>query len=247
MPPPASHKELKPHRRDTLKRWIEQGAPWQPHWAFIQPKRPPLPKASRPDWVHNPIAGLVLAKPDSLGLEGKAPELLAAAGVGQLVVIAGHLGQPKGVVDAPAAALDPRLDHLGGVDDADALRPPDGPWAEHRALLLQQVAGEGAQPGLGAPQPLEEGDAADVGEVEFGGARDGLLEGKPARDMHEEPAQPQARVLEPPCPPDESVFPGEVLEVVGEPGGEDVPFVGQRVVCHGLSLPNGLGTIRTSG
>lgn len=73
MPPPASHKELKAAQRDTLKRWIEQGAPWQPHWAFIQPERPPLPKVSRPDWVRNPIDAFVLAKLDALGLK-PAPE-----------------------------------------------------------------------------------------------------------------------------------------------------------------------------
>ena len=30
-------------RRRLLKRWIADGAEYQPHWSFIAPKRPPLP------------------------------------------------------------------------------------------------------------------------------------------------------------------------------------------------------------
>ena len=73
MPPPSSHKELKQPQRDILRRWIEDGAPWQPHWAFIKPERPPIPAVSRPGWVRNPIDAFILAKLDSLGLQ-PAPE-----------------------------------------------------------------------------------------------------------------------------------------------------------------------------
>ena len=37
MPPPKEHKKLKPAEVAILKKWIEQGAEWQPHWAFISP------------------------------------------------------------------------------------------------------------------------------------------------------------------------------------------------------------------
>ncbi len=43
MPPPESHLSLKPAQRDVLRRWIEAGAPWQGHWAFIPPARPDVP------------------------------------------------------------------------------------------------------------------------------------------------------------------------------------------------------------
>ncbi|HLQ45635.1 MAG TPA: c-type cytochrome domain-containing protein, partial [Planctomycetaceae bacterium] len=43
MPPPSSGKRLSPRQIETLRRWIEQGAKWQPHWAFLTPSRPPLP------------------------------------------------------------------------------------------------------------------------------------------------------------------------------------------------------------
>lgn len=38
MPPPKSHKKLTQKQKDTLKLWIEQGAPYQKHWAFELPR-----------------------------------------------------------------------------------------------------------------------------------------------------------------------------------------------------------------
>jgi hypothetical protein len=44
MPPPDSHKPpLKPEQRALLKRWIEQGAVYQNHWAYEPVARPVLP------------------------------------------------------------------------------------------------------------------------------------------------------------------------------------------------------------
>lgn len=43
MPPPESHKDLTPTEIALLERWIEQGAVYEDHWAFIAPKRPPVP------------------------------------------------------------------------------------------------------------------------------------------------------------------------------------------------------------
>jgi hypothetical protein len=45
MPPPDSHKTLTLEQKDMLKRWIAEGAPYQPHWAYLPPKRPALPTA----------------------------------------------------------------------------------------------------------------------------------------------------------------------------------------------------------
>ncbi|MEI8088948.1 MAG: PSD1 and planctomycete cytochrome C domain-containing protein [Opitutaceae bacterium] len=47
MPPPDSHKlPLKPEQRALIKRWIEQGAVYQNHWAYEPVTRPDLPKAA---------------------------------------------------------------------------------------------------------------------------------------------------------------------------------------------------------
>ena len=43
MPPPESGKALDPGERDLLRRWIESGAEYQSHWAFVTPERPAGP------------------------------------------------------------------------------------------------------------------------------------------------------------------------------------------------------------
>ncbi|MEM7395603.1 MAG: c-type cytochrome domain-containing protein, partial [Verrucomicrobiota bacterium] len=46
MPPPKSNKTLTAQEKDLLKQWIEQGAEYAQHWAFIPPERPTPPKVS---------------------------------------------------------------------------------------------------------------------------------------------------------------------------------------------------------
>jgi hypothetical protein len=55
---------------ETLRLWIDQGAEWQAHWAFIPPERPLLPPVADGDWVRNPIDRFVLAR---LEADGVAP------------------------------------------------------------------------------------------------------------------------------------------------------------------------------
>src|SRR5437762_1555608 len=68
MPPEFSHKSLKPQQIELLKRWIEQGAPWQEHWAFRAPVKPALPTVRNAAWPKNPIDRFVLARLEAQGL-----------------------------------------------------------------------------------------------------------------------------------------------------------------------------------
>ncbi|MEO0331370.1 MAG: c-type cytochrome domain-containing protein, partial [Bacteroidota bacterium] len=43
MPPPASNLSLTEREKAILERWIDQGAEWKPHWAFIKPEEPEIP------------------------------------------------------------------------------------------------------------------------------------------------------------------------------------------------------------
>ena len=45
MPPPKSHRTLTSAQKELLKRWVDEGAEWGQHWAFVAPKRPPVPAA----------------------------------------------------------------------------------------------------------------------------------------------------------------------------------------------------------
>ncbi len=43
MPPPKSKRTLTAAHKDTLRRWVAEGAKWGEHWAFIPPKKPAVP------------------------------------------------------------------------------------------------------------------------------------------------------------------------------------------------------------
>lgn len=62
MPPPEAHKELTALQKETLKQWINQGAEYQEHWAYIQPKRTTPPSVSNPKWERTPIDAFILAR-----------------------------------------------------------------------------------------------------------------------------------------------------------------------------------------
>lgn len=49
MPPPESGLSLQAEEKDLLRSWIEQGANWKQHWAFVPPKKPAIPSA-HPTW-----------------------------------------------------------------------------------------------------------------------------------------------------------------------------------------------------
>jgi hypothetical protein len=70
MPPPRTKKKLTQKEKDLLRRWVEQGAPWSKHWAFVPPRRPAVPKGEGKTWAtwpRNPIDAFVLAR-----MEGEA-------------------------------------------------------------------------------------------------------------------------------------------------------------------------------
>ena len=43
MPPPESNRTLTPRQIELLTRWIDEGANWGIHWAFVPPKKPIVP------------------------------------------------------------------------------------------------------------------------------------------------------------------------------------------------------------
>jgi hypothetical protein len=72
MPPPKSGKHLTPQQIDLLKRWVEQGAPWSSHWAFVPPRKPDLPRVAEAAWPRNPIDSFILAKLEARRLRPSA-------------------------------------------------------------------------------------------------------------------------------------------------------------------------------
>ena len=69
MPPPAlSNKALSESQIDVLRRWIQDGASWDQHWAFKAIERQTPPEVADETWVRNPIDRFVLAGLEAAGL-----------------------------------------------------------------------------------------------------------------------------------------------------------------------------------
>ena len=73
MPPPESHKRLTQQQKELLRRWVAEGAKYEPHWSFIAPTRVALPAVNDARWARNPIDRFILARLEAAGLE-PAPE-----------------------------------------------------------------------------------------------------------------------------------------------------------------------------
>ncbi|MCR9291581.1 MAG: PSD1 and planctomycete cytochrome C domain-containing protein [bacterium] len=75
MPPPDSGKQLSKPQKETLERWIRQGAEYAEHWAFVVPERPEVPEVESlmhgrgGEWVQNPIDAFVQSRMQEHGLE----------------------------------------------------------------------------------------------------------------------------------------------------------------------------------
>ncbi len=66
MPPPESNLKLTPEEISLLKKWIEQGAKYEPHWAFLKVEKPAVPAS---DWGTNEIDAFTYRKMTSKKLE----------------------------------------------------------------------------------------------------------------------------------------------------------------------------------
>ena len=67
MPPRRAKKTLTPEQIETVRKWIESGAEWQRHWAFVAPSAPELPAVDDETWPRNPIDRYVLARLEAIG------------------------------------------------------------------------------------------------------------------------------------------------------------------------------------
>lgn len=65
MPPPSSHKVLSADEIDKLKRWIDEGAVYETHWAFTPIARPPIP--GDPAAAGNPVDRFIGARLATVG------------------------------------------------------------------------------------------------------------------------------------------------------------------------------------
>jgi len=134
MPPEASHKVLSKAQKELLQNWVAEGAAYQPHWAFITPKRPELPDVKNSSWVRNPIDQFILA-----GLEQAR---LRPAPVADRRTLARRVsldltGLPPAPDVVEAFRHDESLDAYERLVDHFLARSE---WGEHRARYWLDVA-----------------------------------------------------------------------------------------------------------
>ena len=80
MPPGyLGHEPLSDLQIRQVESWIDQGAQWQPHWAFLAVDKPDPPPVRNRAWVRNALDAFVLDRLEAEGLEPSpeaAPETL---------------------------------------------------------------------------------------------------------------------------------------------------------------------------
>lgn len=72
MPTPESHLSLTTEEKAIILKWIEQGAEYKPHWAFVAPEKTVLPTIKNEGWVKNDIDRFVLERLEREGIKHAA-------------------------------------------------------------------------------------------------------------------------------------------------------------------------------
>lgn len=68
MPPSKFNVKVSEHEIKLVKKWIEQGAEYKPHWAFVPPIKAELPTVIQADWATDEIDYFIQKKVEDLGL-----------------------------------------------------------------------------------------------------------------------------------------------------------------------------------
>lgn len=69
MPTPESHLTLTAQEKAILIKWVEQGAIYKPHWAFVAPEKQKIPAVKNNGWIKNDIDNFVLTRLEREGIQ----------------------------------------------------------------------------------------------------------------------------------------------------------------------------------
>lgn len=73
MPTPESHLSLTAREKAILIQWIEEGAEYKPHWAFVKPVKPDVPRTQHSNLIVNDIDNFIFKKLEEEQLQPSAP------------------------------------------------------------------------------------------------------------------------------------------------------------------------------
>ncbi|MEZ6081823.1 MAG: DUF1549 domain-containing protein [Pirellulaceae bacterium] len=134
MPPAETKKPLSLEQRELLSSWVEDGAEYQSHWAFLPPRKRNPPTVQNEAWVKNDIDRFILAKLEQSGLT-PAPEADAHS-------LPPHPPGHHRLTTRSRRAERLLRDYPAGGDEALSVwvdRLMNSPaWGEHRALLARR-------------------------------------------------------------------------------------------------------------
>ena len=142
MPPPESGKKLKPEQVVLLRRWIEAGAPYQKHWAFEPPVRPPLPAIQHTNQARTGLDRFIIAALEARQL-APAPEAPKETLVRRVTLDLTGLPPTAGEVEAFLADSEP-----GAYDRLVDRLLQSSRYGEHMARYWLDVARYGDTHGL---------------------------------------------------------------------------------------------------
>lgn len=145
MPPKELKKPLSEEEKETLRRWVAEGATYKSHWAFDAPTKPELPEVSDASWAKNEIDRFVLKQLDDEGLVPAPPADAASLFRRIHLDITGLPPAPKDVQQFiadfdhdPDQAVSQWIDRLMELPA----------WGEHRARYWLDAARYGDTHGL---------------------------------------------------------------------------------------------------
>ncbi len=73
MPPPKLNRPLTPAEKKVIARWIDEGAIYTPHWAFISPQKHPAPVVKNTAWPKDDIDRFILERLEPTKLTPSPP------------------------------------------------------------------------------------------------------------------------------------------------------------------------------
>ncbi len=116
MPPADSGKSLTREQVELVRRWIDEGAEWREHWAYVPPRRPPVPTVRDTTWPANEIDQFILARLEHESLRPSPdadPHVLERRLYFDLIGLPPNVvGVGKGSSDTQSVAHAPLVDSL---------------------------------------------------------------------------------------------------------------------------------------
>jgi hypothetical protein len=142
MPPPKSNKKLTKDQIELLRQWIDQGAAWSTHWAFVPPSKPALPGVKNSAWPKNPIDRFILARLEAERLQ-PSPQAERATLIRRVTL--DLTGLPPTLAEVDEFVADPSANAYEKVVDRLLKSPRHG---EHLARFWLDAARYGDTHGL---------------------------------------------------------------------------------------------------